>query len=182
MSLTTDFLANPIAFMRTQSILIPAQVTGGNGHFQFAAQGAHAAVLQNAGAGNIPGYYAQPVANNNNVFALPTQQPATYSMLTDAMNGCQFLAYGPDRQHITIEHNNFIGNPALYAARLNTITLQNHAYFLHLTATGVNNIPGGTYDPASGLNVVGQYTTANGWRFYVRDNVGANAGTVYGPL
>ena len=105
--------------MRERAILIPAQISAGNAKFQFVPQGAHAALLQPTDqTTNIPGYYARPVANNNNLYALPTQQPDEYYMLTDAMNGCQFLAYGPDRQHVTVEHNNYIDTPANYVTRL----------------------------------------------------------------
>lgn len=183
MSLTSDFLNNHQNFMRTQAILIPAQIPARDGRFRFIAQGANAALLQTSTeATDIHGYYAQPVANNNNIYPLPTPQPGTYYMLTDGMNGCQFIAYGPDRQHITVEHNNFIGNPANYAARLAVITGQGHAYLFHISAGGNNNIPNGVYDPQQGINVVGEYTTINGWRFWVRDRLDQNQGTIYGPL
>ncbi|OHX10392.1 hypothetical protein BI347_21640 [Chromobacterium sphagni] len=183
MSLTTDFLENPQGFMRSQAILIPAQVSPGNGKYQFSAQGAHAAVLQSTAASpNIPGFYAHPVANNINLFVLPTQQPARYYMFTDGMNGCQFLAYGPDRQHITVEHNNFISDPARYAARLAEVMAQRHAYLLHISPSGVNNIPAGQYNSQQGVNIVGEYAQANGWRFWARDRVDQNQGAVYGPL
>ncbi len=182
MSLTSDFLANPVTFMREQAILIPAQIPAGNAKLQFVPQGAHAALLQLTDqTTNIPGYYARPVANNNNLYALPTQQPDKYYMLTDAMNGCQFLAYGPDRQHVTVEHNNYIGNPANYATRLQTIIEQHHAYFFHFSA-GANDIPNSLYDAQQGINIVGEYTTANGWRFWVRNRVDLNQGTIYGPF
>ncbi|MEQ9917125.1 hypothetical protein ABRQ01_10675 [Pectobacterium aroidearum] len=182
MSLTSDFLANHVAFMRDQAILIPAQIPAGNGKFQFVPQGAHAALLQRTDqTTNIPGYYAHAVANNDNIYILPTQQPNKYYMLTDAMNGCQFLAYGPNRQHVTVEHNNYIGNNANYAARLQTIAGQNHAYFFHISAEG-NNIPNGLYNAQQGINIVGEYTTANGWRFWVRDRIDLNNGTVFGPF
>lgn len=183
MSLTSDFLANQVTFMRTQAILIPAQIPPRGGNFQFAAQGPNAALLQTANPNtNISGYYVHPIANNNNEYALPTQQAGAYYMLTDAMNGCQFLAYGPDRQHVTVEHNNFIGNPANYAVRLAAIAAQHPAYFFHISAGANNNIPAGTYNAQQGINIVGQYSTANGWRFWVRDRIDQNQGTVYGPL
>lgn len=183
MSLTSDFLNNHQGFMMGQAILIPAQIPAGNGNFQFQAQGAHAALVQTSAQGtNIPGYYVKPVANNNNVFALPTQQPGTYYMLTDGMNGCQFIAYGPDRQHVTVEHNNFINNPLNYAARLNQVQQNNNPYLFNIGAGANDNVPTGIYDPAHGINIVGEYTTANGWRFWIRDRVDQNQGTLYGPF
>lgn len=183
MSLTTDFLANYQAFMPTHAILIPAQIAAGNGGFQFNAQGVYAALLQTAQAGtNIKGYYVHPVANNNNVFALPTQQPNTYYMLTDALNGCQFIAYGPDRQHVTVEHNNFINNPATYAVRLAQIQQQNYPYLFHITAGAINDITHGSYNPQQGINIVAGYTTISGWQFWVRDRVDQNQGQLYGPF
>lgn len=181
MSLTSDFLANHIDFMANKAILIPAQVPSKNQKLEFMPQGDHAAYLKVTDKSVfIPGYYVHPVANNNNEYALPTQQPGTYYMFTDAMNGCQFLAYGPDRQHVTVEHNNFIGNNDLYAERLQYIAGKNYAYFYHISA-GINNIPNGTYNPMQGVNIVGNYTVANGWSFRVRDRVDLNAGNVYGP-
>jgi hypothetical protein len=183
MSITSDFLSNSQTFMSNRAILIPAQIPAKNGNFQFQAQGDHAALLQTAAAGtNIHGYYVHPVADNNNIYALPTQQAGTYYMLTDAMNGCQFMAYGPDRQHITVEHNNFISTPANYAVRLNQIQLQNNAYFFHLGAGANDNIVNHVYDPAHGINIIGVYAIASGWRFWVRDRVDQNQGNIYGPF
>ena len=130
----------------------------------------------------IRAYYAKPLANNNNEYALPTQIPSPYFMLTDGMNGCQFIAYGPDRQHVTVEHNNFIANPANYATRLNQVQQQNHAYLFHISG-GVNNqITNGTYNRMQGINIIGDYTKASGWRFWVRDRVDQNQGQLYGPF
>ncbi len=183
MSLTSDFLTNHQGFMRTHAILIPAQIPARDGTFQFTAQGANAALLQTSTqTTNIPGYYVHPVANDNNIYALPTQQTGTYYMLTDGMNGCQFLAYGPDRQHITVEHNNFIDNPANYAARLDHIAGQHHEYFFHISADANNNIPNGIYNNQQGINIIGDYTITNGWRFWVRDRVDQNQGNIYGPF
>ncbi|MCC3409690.1 MAG: hypothetical protein JGK17_29895 [Microcoleus sp. PH2017_10_PVI_O_A] len=183
MSLTSDFLADFKTFMRLQAILIPSQIPARNGNFQFIAQGLHAALVQTAAAGtNIPGYYVHPVANNNNIYALPTQQKGTYYMITDGMNGCQFLAYGPDRQHITVEHNNFINDPANYDVRLKQIQQQNPKYLFHISAGSKDQIANGIYDRAHGINIVGEYTIINGWRFWVRDRVDQNQGQVYDPF
>ena len=75
-------------------------------------------VFCNAESVRINGYYVRPLADNNNIYTLPTQQPDTYYMLTDLLNGCQFIAYGQDRQHLTVEHNNFISNPNNYNGTL----------------------------------------------------------------
>lgn len=182
MSLTSNFLADRVTFMRKQAILIPAQIPAGNSSFQFIPQGPHAAYLQPYNkTPNISGYYVRAVANNHNLYALPTQQPNKYCMLTDAMNGCQFLAYGPDRQHVTVEHNNYIATPANYVARLQFIAGQHHAYFFHIS-NGANDIPNGLYDAQQGINIVGEYTVANGWQFWVREHVDLDQGTVYGPF
>ncbi|MCJ7603971.1 MAG: hypothetical protein MUO63_21055 [Desulfobulbaceae bacterium] len=82
--------------MKSQAILIPGGIQARNGAFKFQAQGAHAALLQSANSGTtIRAFYAKPLANNNNQYAMPTQNPQLYFMLTDGMNGCQFIAYGP---------------------------------------------------------------------------------------
>ena len=183
MSLTRDFLNNFQNFMHDHVLLVPAQVAPKDGQFKLQAQGNHAAVVENSNSqSDINGYYVHPVANNDNVYALPTQQDETYYMLTDTMNGCQFIAYGPDRQHVTVEHNNYIGNPANYALRLAAIQAQNPAYIWHISAAAADNIVGGTYDPAHGINLVGTYDQQNGWRFWVRERVDQNQGQIYGPF
>jgi hypothetical protein len=179
-SLAQQFLINPVAFMHNRAILIPAQVPAGNGEFEFVAQGDAAAVLQRGMV--IPGFYVKPVANNDNPFVLPTQHTEPYFMFTDAMNGCQLIAYGPDRQHLIVEHNNYIGLPANYAAHLAAIQATNPAYLFHMTAAMADNIPGQAYDPNHGSNIVGEYSRAGGWRFWVRDRFDQNQGTVYGPF
>ena len=35
--------------------------------------------------------------------------------VTNDLSGCQFMAYGPSRDNLTVEHNNQIANNALYA-------------------------------------------------------------------
>jgi len=187
MSLSTDFINSPQNFIINHSILIPGGTTAphaGNGNFQFNANGVNSALLQSSAPGtNIAGYYARPVPNNNNVFPLPTQQQNDYFMFTDAMNGCQFIAYGPDRQHVTVEHNNFIGNPAAYALRLAAIVAQGHTYFFHLTAGAAPfNVAQGNYDLLTGLNIIGRYTQQYGWTFWVRDRLDQNIGNLVGPF
>ncbi len=183
MTLTANFLMNHQGFMSTHAILIPAQVPANNGRFKLTAQGANAALVEASNQNSdINGFYVHPVANNNNIYILPTQQPDTYYMLTDGMNGCQFIAYGPDRQHITVEHNNFINNAANYTTRLNYIANQNFNYFFHISAGTANNIPNGAYIPMQGINIIGEYRAVNGWRFWVRDRVDQNQGNIYGPF
>ncbi|EFA7747765.1 TPA: hypothetical protein OF519_005169 [Escherichia coli] len=181
MSLTSYFLSSHVKFMSEQAILIPGQTPPGDSRFQFVPQGEHAALLLlTTQTEKIQGYYVHPIANNN-VYSLPSQQRGKYYMFTDAMNGCQFLAYGPDRQHITVEHNNYISYHDNYITRLNFIKEQQHNYFFHLSAGG-NDIPNGLYNSLQGINIVGEYTTINGWRFWVRDHVDLNKGSIYGPF
>ncbi|MGD1845074.1 MAG: hypothetical protein ACFB10_06740 [Salibacteraceae bacterium] len=179
MSLSDDFLNNYGSFMKNHAILIPNQTTAGVGTFKFAAQGQHAVLLQNTGS--INGIYVKPQPNHNNVYTLPAEQEAPYYMFTDQMTGCQWMAYGPSRHDLTVEHNNFINNPNQYAQRLQHIQAQNHAYCWHISA-GVNNIAQGSYNAQDGLNILGEYTPTNGWRFFVRDRAGANQGELYGPF
>lgn len=183
MSLTSDFLNNPQSFIRTRVIGIPGGIPPRDGKFKLVENGTIAALLQTTTESvRINGYYVRPLADNNNIYTLPTQQPDTYYMLTDLLNGCQFIAYGQDRQHLTVEHNNFISNPNNYAVRLANIQSQNYPYLWHLTATPQNNIPNGTYNPMQGANIIGEYTGANGWKFWVRDRLDLDTGTVYGPF
>jgi len=184
MPLTTDFLNNPVAFMSNRAILIPNGVTPRNGRFEFTAQGDAAALLRSAPQQGVAGYYVHPVADSPNQYALPTQQAAPYFMFTDQMNGCQFIAYGPDRHHVTVEHNNYIGDPGNYAQQLAAVRADGPAYVFSLTAADANaaDIAGGTYNRLQGVNVVGQYSPQAGWRFFVRDAAGHNRGQVYGPM
>jgi hypothetical protein len=169
--------------MKKYVILIPAQVPPRNGTFQFHAQGSNAALLQTAGSGTaILGYYVHPIANNINQYTLPTQNPQPYYMFTDQMNGCQFIAYGSNRQHVTVEHNNFINNPAKYDERLNKIRQEHPKYLFHMSAGANDQITNGIYDRQHGVNIVSEYTTTNGWRFWVRDRVDQNQGQVHGPF
>ncbi|NEN97362.1 MAG: hypothetical protein F6K50_18070 [Moorea sp. SIO3I7] len=183
MLLTQEFLNDFKSFMGKYAILIPAQLPPKNGTFQFKEQGSHAALLQSASSGTkIPGYYVHPIANNENKYILPTQNQKPYYMFTDQMNGCQFIAYGPDRQHVTVEHNNFINDRTKYVVRLKEIQNQNPAYLFHMSAGANDDIVNSIYNSQHGVSIVAEYNSTNGWSFRVRDRVDQNQGQVYGPF
>ncbi len=168
----TDFAANPAQFIVTKAILIPGGINAGAGRFNLADNGNASCLLQ---ATNSPrdlrGYYAKPLPNANNDFALPTTSDY---MFTDLLNGCQFMAYGADRQHVTVEHNNFITTPANYAARYLTVHGAGHAYFFGMR-------PVTDYNALQGLCIIGTYDRQNGWRFWVRQRVDLARGVLAGP-
>jgi hypothetical protein len=173
MSLNSDFSANPAKFIIDHVVLVPGGINAGEGRFVLTENSAVSCLLKGStSVSDLRGFHAEPAPNDDNVFALPV---TVDFMFTDLVNGCQFVAYGPDRQHVTVEHNNYIGNPGNYATRLATITAQNHAYFFSLR----HNMD---YDPMQGANVLGNYTRTNGWRFWVRQRQDLDRGTLGGPF
>lgn len=175
-SLTQEFNESPQRFIMTHTILVLA---GGNPAAPNFQTGIGRFLLEDANTG--PGtcflrnasfftwdrfnaflLFAGP--NNDNVAALPN---TVDRFITNDLSGCQFMAYGPDRHTLTVEHNNHIANNAQYAIRYAHIQAQNHPVFIALRP--VNNAHPGhdQYNFPLGANVVG-VRKANGWHFFVR--------------
>ena len=67
--------------------------------------------------------------NPDNSCALPNDVDL---FLTADMRGCQFLAYGADRNNLKVEHNNCIAAPANYGARHGAVAGGGHATMISL--------------------------------------------------
>jgi hypothetical protein len=175
-SLTQEFDASPQTFIMTHSILV---LGGGNPAQPNFQTGAGKFVLEDANTG--PGtcflrkasyiawdyfnaflLFASP--NNDNVAALPN---TVDRFVTNDLSGCQFMAYGPSRDNLTVEHNNQIANNALYAARYAQIQAQHHVIFIALRPVNNANPNADEYNFQLGANVVG-VRKADGWHFFVR--------------
>ncbi len=122
------------------------------------------------GSHPIRAYYLLGLPNNNNSYALPNDVPF---MITMHLSGCQFMAYGPDRDHVTVEHNNYITAPGNYALRQGVVAAANHAFFFQVR-------PGIEYQPMQLANVVG-IRGGTGWQFYLRTQAFTQPGPVTGP-
>jgi hypothetical protein len=93
---------------------------------------------------------------------------ANTRFLTADMSGCQFLAYGPDRNNLTVEHNNYFGpGAASYVARYNLIHGAGHAVFMALRPSAVVTAQADEYYIIEGANVIG-VKKPDGWHFYAR--------------
>jgi hypothetical protein len=186
--LNKEFIIGPVAFMQQNFIYAPDNgLVNGPGQFgltevstrptkscrigNFASTTAQASTRWHGkGSHPISAYYLLGLPNNDNMQALPNHVPYMFTM---HLSACQFLAYGPDRNNVTVEHNNYIGNPALYAARQLLIAGANHPFFFQVR-------PGVEYNPMQLANVVGMRTGA-GWQFYLRTQAFAQPGPVTGP-
>ena len=179
MSVTSEFEASPQTWIMTHRFVTPtASYVGaagalatGNGSFRFEDAGA-------GGGGNLLKIAKwTDLANYFNAFflaAAPNQANSialsnTNSLfLTADMSGCQFLAYGPDRNNLTVEHNNyFAGGAAAYTAQYNAIQGAGHTIFIALRPSPAVTQQAGEYYIIEGANVVG-IKKATGWHFYAR--------------
>jgi len=175
-TISEDFVACPPRFIMTHTILV---LIGGNplapnfqtgtGRFflEDANTGPGTCFLRNAPFLSLDRFdafllFAGP--NGNNTAALPNNVGL---FLTSDMHGCQFMAYGPDRNNLTVEHNNFIGDPTQYATRYATIQAQNHAVFIALRPVQNAQPAANEYNFQLGANVIGM-RKADGWHFFVR--------------
>lgn len=174
-----SFKENPLDFMRRNFLH-----TASNGHVMGVGQfgikpitsaGAHGGAHAMLGNFTSTSYFSHPIGA---FFLLAQQQhdnmaelPNTVDfMFTNHMNGGQFLAYGPDRHALTIEHNNYFGGVGgTYAGRREI--LAGHAFVFTLEPGGANGVLGGGrngYIAQNGANVIGVRNAALGWQFYVR--------------
>jgi hypothetical protein len=188
MSVTSEFEASPQKWIMTHRFVTPtASYVGapgalatGNGSFKFedAGAGGGGNLLRTAGWSDLANYFnafflsAQPnqdnsvaLSNTNNLF------------LTADMSGCQFLAYGPDRNNLTVEHNNyFTGGGATYLNRYNLVHGAGHNIFVALRPSAGVTQAANEYYIIEGANVVG-VKKGDGWHFYSRTRTDRG----YGP-
>jgi hypothetical protein len=179
-----SFKENPLDFMRRNFIH-----TASNGHVmgvgqfgikRIASAGEHGGAGVMLGNFTSTSYFAHPLGaffllaqpQHDNVAALPN---TVDFMFTNHMNGCQFLAYGPDRHNLTIEHNNYFGGVGgSYAGR--RAVLDGHAFVFTLEPGGTSGALGGGrhgYIAQGGANVIGVRDAALGWQFFVRTHADA---------
>jgi hypothetical protein len=187
--LNKEFIAGPVQFMASNFIYAPDNgLVNGVGQLGLTSVstrptkscriGPFASTTPEAsskwhgfGSHPISAYYLLGHPQQDNANVLPT---TVRFMLTMHLSGCQFLAYGPDRFNVTVEHNNYIGGiGGDYVAHHAQIQGANHPYFFALR-------PGIDYDPMLLANVVG-IRDANGWHFYVRTRAFTQPGPVTGP-
>jgi hypothetical protein len=178
--LNQAFMNDPREFMRTHVIHVPSQGGGGHPLSGIAVCGLYPRDDRNPGGRDvslglferfhshwhvgpshpIPAYVLYGVANQDNRQVLPNHVNYMFTMV---LTGCQFLAYGPTRGYVTVEHNNyFSGKAADYAAHWQAVQAGNR---LHALVR-----PNWEYHVASGAYVVG-VREADGWHFYLRQNL-----------
>lgn len=181
MSLTRDFDANPLTWMMTHRYVSPAAsyvgapgaLATGDGAFRFDDRmvfaGNGGCLLQVADwrspIDRFSAFYLGAQPNQDNAAVLSN---TSRRFLTADLSGCQFLAYGPDRNTLTVEHNNyFAGVGAGYAGRYGHIHGQGHAIFIALRPSTVPTAAADEYNILEGANIVG-IRKADGWHFYAR--------------
>jgi hypothetical protein len=180
MLVTADFLKNPISFMRSIAILVPDQTGSGSGKFELEQYSKNDAILKRTSQSEyISGYNVIPSANKDNVFELPFPGQDKYYMFTTCMDGCQFIAYGIDSYHITVEHNNYIDNHSNYSVHLDSIKGKDYPYFFSISPGTENDIIQGKYNSAECINILGEFTNSMGWKFFIRDNLNKSIGNIY---
>lgn len=172
MSNNSDFVAEPRTFILAKAILVPGGLGAGEGFFTLVDNNATSCLLRASNsADDLRGFYVKPLPNSINPYELPIT--ANY-MFTDLLNGCQFLAYGLDRFNVTVEHNNYLDDPANYAARYDAIHGANYPYFFSFR-------PGIDYVIEQGACIIGVFDLVTGWSFWVRQRVDLARGTLLGP-
>lgn len=179
MSVTSEFAASPQTWIMTHRFVTPAAsyvgapgaMPTGNGSFRFedAGAGGGGNLLKIAGWTDLLDYfnafYLSALPNQANNVALSN---ANTLFLTADLSGCQFLAYGPDRNNLTVEHNNyFAGGGATYQARYNLIQGAGHNVFIALRPSSIVTQQADEYYIIEGANIVG-VKKADGWHFYAR--------------
>lgn len=178
MTVNSEFAANPALWIMTHRYVVPtASYVGapgalptGDGAFLFEAtdRGVNGYILRTAGWSALFDYfnafYLAALPNQDNNVALTNTSSL---FLTADLSGCQFLAYGPDRNNLTVEHNNYIGGGVTYAGRYAAIQGANHAVFMALRPSTVVTANADEYYIIEGANIVGQ-KRADGWHFFAR--------------
>ena len=179
MSVTSDFAASPQTWIMTHRFVTPTAsyvgaagaLSTGDGSFKFedAGAGGRGYLLKQVRWRDMLDYfhafYLSALPNQNNAAALSNQHSL---FLTADLSGCQFLAYGPDRHHLTVEHNNyFAGGHAAYQARYDFIRSAGHNIVLALRPSAKETQQADEYYIIEGANIVG-LKKADGWHFYAR--------------
>ena len=176
MSLSSDFKNSPQVWIMTHTYLViqgnnpsgPAFTTGtASFRFEDANTGPGTCFLRKAGLLDFDCFKAfllTAAPNSDNSFALPNDVDL---FLTADMHGCQFFAYGADRNHLTVEHNNYITTPASYGVRHGVVTGGVHATTIALRPVTAPQPAADEYNFALGANVVG-LRKDDGWHFFVR--------------
>ncbi len=175
-SLTEEFNVSPQRFIATHTILVigggnPAQPNFQTGIGRFTLEDANTGpgtcFLRNASFFTWDRFnafllFASP--NNHNVSVLPN---TVDRFITNDLSGCQFMAYGPDRHNLTVEHNNHIADNTQYALRYAEIQAENHPVFIALRPVNNDHPNPDQYNWMLGANVVG-VRKDDGWHFFVR--------------
>lgn len=176
--MNTEFMANPAGFISNRWLMVPSVIglNNGAGTFGIYPNGNHGAIVRpfvrnSYWSHPMRAYYLKPAPNAENSHVLPND--VSY-MFTDTMNGCQFLAYGPDRNNVTVEHNNYFGGTAAnYVTRRNLIQGAGHAFYWEVR-------PNQEYNPLQGAVVIG-VRSGVGWQFYLRLNANMAFNAATGP-
>lgn len=171
------FKNDPIAFLQANTFVgDDNSFTGGSGVYtvNFKDVGGRILLKKAEGTGTsskaFSAYYLKAVANDNNVGGnFPNGADI---MFTSTIQGCQFLAYGASRAAPTVEHNNWIGTPANYDTRYNTVA----AGATHKVRFGNGN--GYALDNYHTYNIVGIKQTSGVWNFYVQTSDLTNPGAI----
>ncbi|MEM7422294.1 MAG: hypothetical protein AAF334_01150 [Pseudomonadota bacterium] len=176
MSITSEFTASPQVWIMTHTYLVlqgnnPAGPNFNTGsqyvRFTDANTGPGTCFLESASWFSLDRFKAFLLTadpNSDNSHALPND---VNFFLTADMHGCQFLAYGADRNNLTVEHNNYFANPANYAVQHAAINGGGHNVMIALRPANVAAPAADQYNFPMGANVVG-VRKADGWHFYVR--------------
>ena len=181
MSVAGDFDLLPQTWIMTHRFVTPtASYVGapgalptGDGRFTFedAGAGGGGYLLRVAGWTDVMtrdyfnAFYLAAAPNSDNSCALAS---TSTRFLTADLSGCQFLAYGPDCNNLTVEHNNyFAGGAVTYAARYNLVHGAAHNVFMALRPSAVVTQQADEYYIIEGANIVG-VRKPDGWHFYAR--------------
>lgn len=178
MSVTSEFAASPQVWIMTHRFVTPAAsyvgapgaLPTGDGRFRFedAGAGGGGNLLRVAGLLSFDyfnAFYLGAAPNQDNRIGLSNTNTL---FLTADLSGCQFLAYGPDRNNLTVEHNNYFAvGGATYINRYNLVRGANHNVFIALRPSTVVTQHADEYYIIEGANIVG-VKKPDGWHFYAR--------------
>ena len=174
------FIANPTVFLKTHRIIVKLSNSRGQTKFQTGVGSFDLVDAKTPGACFVEPYVDSFFRHGNRIGAFmlwgrPNQpndtllSNAVNYMVTINLSGCQFMAYGPDRNNLTVEHNNYLGENDEYANRYQQIQNQNNAIFCALRPSFNVNVDPDEYFVENGAMVVG-WKKDDGWHFYARKN------------
>lgn len=177
-----EFMADPLKFFNTYYLATQgnAQMRGGLIHIDIVdAKGGDIMLLTDyaqrthgPGAQPVPANYLPAVLDDASVLELDPHAPY---MFTADLSGCMFAAYGPDAEHVTVEHVNQRTSQARVniAARCEQIMADHHAFCKIVCRASGPNIPQGVYTYADNAAVFG-LLTGKEWSFYFRPDPDQN--------